>query len=73
MKKAKELKTEQVKLAKKSKDIEVEPQTLFNKLKDHLKMGSKSEIKYNASKNDFGAQEKTFEQVYQLKQLNNLI
>ena len=36
-------------------------------------MGSKSEIKYNASKNDFGEQEKTFEQVYQLKQLNHLI
>ena len=44
MKKAKEFKTEQMKLAKKTKDIEieVEPQTLFNKLKDHLKMGSKS-------------------------------
>lgn len=32
----------------------VEPQTLFNKLKEHLMRGSKSEIKYNASKNDFG-------------------
>jgi len=51
MKKAKEFKTEQVKLAKKSNNI-IEPQALFNKLKDHMMSGSKSEIKYNASKND---------------------
>lgn len=44
---------EQVKKTEK-KSSSIDPQMLFNKLKDHLVRGSKSEIKYNASKNDFG-------------------